>query len=113
LLHLATPVMLLGETPRKYEMLFQFEWDEAKAKDNLEKHGISFEEAITVFGDPHSLTIHDANHSVDEDRYIDLGKSAGGHLLVVVYTERGESIRLISCREATAREQGHYERRIM
>lgn len=92
-------------------MSFRFEWDKEKAEENIEKHGLSFEEAITVFGDPYSLTIHDPDHSIGEDRYVDLGESVSGKILVVVYTERGENIRVISCREATASEQSQYEQR--
>jgi uncharacterized DUF497 family protein len=91
-------------------MDLQFEWDEAKAVANERKHGISFEEAMTVFGDPNAITIYDAEHSEAEDRFIDLGLSASGHVLVVVYTERGPGIRIISCRRATQTEQRQYER---
>ena len=89
----------------------QFEWDEAKALANLLNHGISFEEAKTVFGDPFALTIFDDKHSLTEDRFIDIGFSTSGRLLIVVYTERGARIRLISSREATARERTYYEQR--
>lgn len=89
----------------------QFEWDESKAEANRTKHGITFEEAVTVFGDPISVTIHDPDHSDDELRYVDIGRSLGGHLLVVVYTERGDVIRIVSCRTATARENEQYEQR--
>ena len=90
-------------------MRLRFEWDEAKATGNLRKHGVGFEEAISGFGDPRALTIFDEEHSDQEDRYVDLGRSAGGRVLVVVYTERGESIRLISCRRATPTERRQYE----
>jgi uncharacterized protein len=63
-----------------------FEWHEEKAVANLEKHGVSFEEAKTVFNDPFSMTIADSQHSQDEERYIDLGRSVVGQLLVVSYT---------------------------
>jgi uncharacterized DUF497 family protein len=88
-----------------------FEWDEGKASANLQKHGVSFEEAQTVFGDPRSITIFDAEHSTDEDRFIDLGLSAEGRLLAVVYTERGERIRIIGSRQATLTERKQYEQR--
>jgi uncharacterized DUF497 family protein len=88
-----------------------FEWHEEKAKENLQKHGISFEEAKTVFNDPFSITISDPNHSVNEERYIDIGLSLRGQLLVVVYTERQFSIRIISCRRATKAERKVYEQR--
>jgi len=88
---------------------FIFEWDEKKAEDNLRKHGVSFAEAKTVFNDPFSVTIYDPDHSSDEQRYIDIGLSSKGRLIVVSYSERGETIRIISSREATKREQGEYE----
>ena len=78
-----------------------FEWDEEKAKTNLKKHGIGFEEATTVFIDPFSIAIPDPDHSVDERRYIEIGNSDKGRALVVVYTERSSNIRVISCRKAT------------
>ena len=90
-------------------MRLQFEWDEAKATANLRKHGVGFEEAITVFGDPQALTIFDEAHSDHEDRYVDIGRSSSGRVIVVVYTERGESIRIISCRTAIPTERRQYE----
>ena len=90
-------------------MPFIFEWGEKKAEDNLRKHGVSFAEAKTVFNDPFSVTIYDPDHSSDEQRYIDIGLSSKGRLIVVSYSERGETIRIISSREATEREQGEYE----
>ncbi|MEH1858876.1 MAG: BrnT family toxin [Nostoc sp.] len=86
-----------------------FEWHETKAKENLKKHGISFEEAKTVFNDPFSITITDPDHSIEEERYIDIGLSLRGELLVVVYTERQPNIRIISCRQATKAERKVYE----
>ncbi|HMQ50809.1 MAG TPA: BrnT family toxin [Anaerolineae bacterium] len=91
-------------------MALTFEWDEEKADINLKKHQVSFEEAKTVFNDPVSITIADPGYSLDEERYIDIGMSSKGQVLVVVYTERRESIRLISCRKATKQEQRVYER---
>jgi uncharacterized DUF497 family protein len=90
-------------------MSLAFEWDEKKAKQNLKKHGVSFEEAGTVFGDPLARTIHDPAHSEEEDRFVTLGASHGQRLLVVVFTERGDKIRLISARVATRREKKDYE----
>lgn len=90
-------------------MPLTFEWDPEKARSNLQKHRVSFEEASTVFGDPKSLTIGDADHSIGEARFLDLGLSRAGRLLVVSYTERGEKIRLISARLATASERREYE----
>jgi uncharacterized DUF497 family protein len=86
-----------------------FEWDEKKAKDNLKNHKVSFDEATTVFSDPSSITILDPYHSEDEQRYVDIGSSDKGRVLVVVYTERGANIRIISCRKATRTERRHYE----
>jgi uncharacterized DUF497 family protein len=90
----------------------QFEWDEAKAATNVRKHGVSFEEAVTVFGDPNTLTIFDVEHSDVEDRFIDIGLSTSGRVLVVVYAECDTRIRIISCRRATLTERKQYERRI-
>lgn len=86
-----------------------FEWHDEKAQENLRKHGISFEEAKTVFNDPFSITIVNPKHSLNEERYIDIGLSIRGQLLVVVYTERQSNIRIISCRKATNAERKVYE----
>ena len=94
-------------------MSLQFEWDENKATANLHKHDVSFEEAITIFSDPNTLTIFDVEHSDEEDRFIDIGMSTSGRVLVVAYTERGERIRIISCRKATPTERRQYEQRII
>ena len=85
------------------------EWDERKAKRNLARHGVSFEEAATVFGDPLSITIDDPLHSDREDRFVIIGQSTQHRLLVVVHVERGERIRIISAREATLKERHDYE----
>ena len=87
----------------------QFEWDPAKATENASKHGVEFAEAQTVFGDPLEVTIPDPDHSIGEARFVSIGQSAMGRLLVVAYTERGGSIRVISAREATAQERKSYE----
>ena len=86
-----------------------FEWDERKAKGNLRKHGVSFEEAATVFADPMSLTIADPLHSTDEDRFVIIGLSYCRRLVVVVHTERDDRIRIIGARRATGREGRLYE----
>lgn len=87
-----------------------FEWDASKARANLRKHQVSFEEASTVFGDRLSLTIPaDRLYSGDEARFVTLGMSASQKLLLVVHTERGDRIRIISSRKATARERTDYE----
>ncbi len=86
-----------------------FEWDEEKAKANLKKHGIDFDEAATVFADPFSMTIPDPDHSRNDQRFVDVGSSEKDRLLVVVYVERGERIRIISCRKATPSERRVYD----
>ncbi len=91
-------------------MSFTFEWDDEKALENFRKHSISFSEASTVFADPLSRTIPDPVHSEVEERLIILGESGLQHTLVVVHTYRGEVIRVISARNATARERKEYER---
>ena len=90
-------------------MALQFEWDGAKAKSNLAKHEIGFEEAATVFGDTASLTIDDPDHSQSEMRFITIGKSHTAKVLVVVHTERGDNIRIISARRASRKERKVYE----
>ena len=90
-------------------MALSFEWHEDKAAANLKKHGVSFAEAKTVFDDPLALTIEDPKHSQGERRFIDVGYSEGKRLLVVVYTEREETIRIISSRKATNAERRAYE----
>ena len=87
-----------------------FEWDAQKAAINLKKHGVSFQEAKTVFGDRLSLTVADPEHSESEYRFIDIGFSESGRLLVVSYTERGTKIRIISSRLALPAERMLYEK---
>jgi uncharacterized DUF497 family protein len=91
-------------------MGFNFEWNEEKASLNHKKHKADFEEATTVFLDPFSMTIPDPEHSEFKARYIDLGLSDKGRLLIVVYTERGMNIRIISCRKASNSERKFYEK---
>ena len=86
-----------------------FEWDTDKAKRNIETHGVSFDEASTTFKDTLSLTIHDPLHSDKEDRFILIGSSIKNRLLVVVHTERGNKIRIISARKTTKKERKKYE----
>jgi len=86
-----------------------FERDFKKAKINLEKHGISFEEASTAFKDPLSLTIDDPFHSSDEERFILIGMSYNNKMLVIVHTETGDNIRIISARKAIKKERSYYE----
>jgi uncharacterized protein len=93
---------------RHADMDFVFEWDEEKASRNKAKHGITFEEAKTVFNDPFSMTVSDPDHSDAEERWVDIGLSAEGKLLVVWYAERGERIRIIGSRKATRAEERTY-----
>jgi uncharacterized protein len=86
-----------------------FEWDEDKAKANLRKHKVDFDEAATVFGDFLSTTFPDPDHSLDEDRLITIGTSDRGRVLIVSHTDRSERTRIISARKATPRERKIYE----
>lgn len=86
----------------------RFEWDTRKARRNVEKHGVTFEEAATAFADPQSLTEFDPDHSEDEERFVLVGASHAGRLIVVVHTDRGDTIRIISARIATRRERKTY-----
>ena len=87
----------------------KFEWDEEKAAANLSKHGVSFDEAKTVFDDQLYVDFYDPDHSYDEYRYIIIGESQQGRLLMVSYTERDDAIRIISSREVTPAERKEYE----
>jgi uncharacterized DUF497 family protein len=87
----------------------QFEWDPRKAAANTRDHGVEFSEAQTIFGDPLEATIPDPDHSEGEYRFLSIGRSAAGRVLVVAYTERNERVRIISARPATARERRTYE----
>jgi uncharacterized protein len=86
-----------------------FEWDVAKAEANERKHGVTFPEALTAFGDPLSMTGYDPRHADDEDRFLTIGTSVGGQLLLVSHTERSGSIRIISARRAGRRERKDYQ----
>ena len=87
----------------------RFSWNQKKAASNLNKHGISFEEAATVFGDPLSDTFPNLDHSLEEQRFIIIGASESGKILVVAHTDDGELVRIISAREATTGERKSYE----
>ncbi len=89
--------------------LLEFEWDSKKAATNLRKHRISFREAAMVFSDDLAFTYDDASHSHGEERYITLGMSDKGRVLVVAHAARGDRIRIISARKATRRERKSYE----
>jgi uncharacterized DUF497 family protein len=91
-------------------MALIFEWDRHKARTNLLKHQVSFREAASVFSDPYSITIADPVHSSYEERRILIGATRSLRLLVVVHTERGDRIRILSARPATRAEQEYYER---
>ena len=90
-------------------MALTFEWDQKKTSSNLRKHGVSFKEAATAFGDPLSLTIPDPDHSIGEDRFVLIGESQKERLLVVAHTERSDTIRIISARLATRGERKSHE----
>jgi hypothetical protein len=87
----------------------RFEWNPAKAARNEARHGVSFKEAATVFGDPLSLVFDDPDHSFDEQRSLIVGQSDQRRLLIIAYTERGDAIRIISARETTRSERETYE----
>ena len=89
--------------------MFNFEWDDQKAASNLRKHGVSFDEAVSVFADGQALTFADTDHFEFEDRGRTYGISNKGRLLVVVHTERRNNVRIISARKATRYEKSFYE----
>ena len=86
-----------------------FEWDPGKDRQNRRKHRVSFHEAATVFGDPLAATFHDPDHSAIEQRFITVGMSSAGRVLIVAHTDRNENVRIISARKATQHERKHYE----
>jgi uncharacterized DUF497 family protein len=90
-------------------MSVTFRWDPAKARVNLKKHGVSFDEAMSAFTDPLSRTISDPDHSYDEERFILLGSSQQNRLLVVIHVDMDDTIRIISAREADRYERRNYE----
>ena len=92
-----------------YAGRMEFEWNPEKAARNLVKHGVTFAEAATVFGDPLAVTFADPDHSGDEDRFLTFGHSADGHLLIVSHTDREGRTRIISARRATRKERKLYE----
>jgi uncharacterized protein len=93
-------------------MSLKFEWDHEKAASNLSKHRVSFEEAITAFGDPLARIFDDEDHSIAEQREIIIGHSAKEHLLVVCFMSQGESVRILSARKTTKRERKDYEENV-
>ena len=88
--------------------MFQFEWDYQKAERNMQKHGVSFDEAVSVFSDPMALTFLDSDHSETEDRSRTYDLSSKGRLIIVVHTERHKNLRIISARKATRNEKNIY-----
>jgi uncharacterized protein len=109
--------MLLGENTATAKLeatlqvtiQMQFEWNQDKAELNLKKHGVSFNEATTVFNDPLSVNFPDPNHSIGEERYVIIGLSSADRLLIIAHTDRTNRVRLISAREATRNERRFYE----
>lgn len=90
-------------------MSLVFQWDPEKAEGNRKKHGVTFEDAMTVFVDPLSLTIRDPDHSIGEPRFAIIGRTVRGHTLVVIHAEREQNVRIISAREASRHERQTYE----
>ena len=90
-------------------MRLQFDWNPDKARKNLNKHGISFNEAATVFGDPLSITFPDPDHSIGEHRYLTVGLSNQGKFLIVSHTDRDDAVQVISARKTTRHERRFYE----
>jgi len=90
-------------------MKLSFEWDADKAKCNLRDHGVSFEEAETVFDDPFLMTYSDPDHSENEERFLSIGISSKARILMAIHTDRGENIRIISSRKLTKSERQDYE----
>lgn len=86
-----------------------FEWDPVKARGNRRKHRVTFQEAASVFGDPLAITFPDPDHSLSEQRFVTVGISGAGRVLVVAHSDRGENIRIISARETTRGERNQYE----
>lgn len=99
----STPVFL------RYTWGVVFEWDDRKARANLRKHGVSFEEATGVFRDPMAMTIPDLDHSDEEEREITMGHARGGWLMFVTHCRRGNRVRIIGARRATQGERKRYE----
>lgn len=87
----------------------RFEWDTLKATESIAKHGVTFEEAMTVFGDALGRIVLDERHSIGEERFVLVGESVRRRLLVVMFTEHGDAIRIVSARHATRRERRDYE----
>ena len=93
----------------RYDEMVNFEWDPGKARQNRRKHRVSFQEAASVFGDPLAITYSDPDHSLVEQRFITVGMSSAGRVLIVAHADREANIRIISARKTTQRERKHYE----
>jgi uncharacterized DUF497 family protein len=89
--------------------MLEFEWDPDKADANYKKHQVDFTEATSIFGDLLSITVYDPDHSDEEDRYLTMGMSVAGRVLIVSHTNRGDRVRIISARAAARRERKAYE----
>lgn len=89
--------------------MVNFEWDAAKAAINQRKHNVTFHEAATVFGDPLAITYPDPDHSASETRFLTVGVSQSGRVLIISHTDRGENVRIISARKTTRSERKYYE----
>ncbi len=87
----------------------EYDWDQGKANINLQKHGISFQEAASVFGDPLALTFNDPDHSIHEQRLLTFGVTKNGQLVIVSHTETHDSVRIISARPMDRQERKIYE----
>jgi len=89
--------------------MIEFEWDPSKAKENLRKHGVSFDEGAAIFQDPLGITIYDPDHSIQENRYITIGSTLTGRVIMVGHTDRYGRTRIINAREITRKERKAYE----
>ncbi|MBM4442713.1 MAG: BrnT family toxin [Candidatus Rokubacteria bacterium] len=98
-----------GDARYRHRVSARFEWDPKKARGNVRVHRVSFREAQTVFDDPLAISVPDPDHSEGEERNVRIGHSTRGRLLVITYTERGPTIRIIGARKATRKEQRTYE----
>ena len=93
-------------------LFIEFEWNSKKDRANLKKHGVSFEEAKTIFNDPHVITFHDPDHSEMENRFLSAGVSEKGRFLTISHTDRDEKVRIINARRTTKKEKSAYEKEV-
>lgn len=110
-MHIRSPerICIANTDEVRYYFKVKFEWDIGKADGNLRKHGVSFYDAASALADPLSITYHDPDHSVTESRFITVGMSRSGQVLMVAHTDRGDNIRIISARKTTRQERRYYE----